>query len=414
VPVRRRLLISTLLVAMVSVILLGAPLGIVATRLIRDEAQTRMNREAAQVAADIDALDPSGGELSASALSSFTASDRYVAVEMGGRSVTAGTPIPGSRLNGTATGVDGEQVRVYASAQDTTNQTATVWLVVAGLAIVALGAAIGLARLQAKRLGGPLEELAKTAERLGSGDPHPRHRQAGVPEIDRVAEVLDGSAERIGALLRAEHALAANASHQLRTPLTALSIRLEEIIATTIEPAVRQEAQAALAAAERLGGVVDSLLAEHSRSARTGTAELLDVDEIVRQQTVEWQPAFRRVGRELAVDGRRGLKASASPPILAQVVATVIDNALNHGAGTVKLRSRHAGGHVVIDVSDEGPGVPDVVAPHIFERSFSGSSSTGLGLSLARDLIEADGGRLALTQSRPPIFSIFLTPASDL
>jgi signal transduction histidine kinase len=69
---------------------------------------------------------------------------------------------------------------------------------------------------------------------------------------------------------------------------------------------------------------------------------------------------------------------------------------------------------VVLEVSDAGHGVPDVVVPHIFERSFSGSSSTGLGLSLARDLIEADGGRLELTQPRPPVFAIFLLPDSEV
>jgi len=91
----------------------------------------------------------------------------------------------------------------------------------------------------------------------------------------------------------------------------------------------------------------------------------------------------------------------------------LIDNALSHGAGPVVLRTRHFGAHVVVEVGDQGRGVPDVVVPHIFERSFSGSSSTGLGLSLARDLIESDGGRLELTQPRPPVFAIFLTPAAD-
>jgi len=342
--VRKRLLISTLLVAAVSVVVLGVPLGIVATRLIHDEERNRLR---------------------------------------------------------------------HVGAQAATDQIASVWVVVIGLAVVSLAAAVVLARLQAKRLSGPLEQLAQSAARLGSGDWRPRTPRSGVPEIDKLAQVLDRSAERIGGLLRAEHDLAANASHQLRTPLTALSIRLEEIIATAADPGIKEEAAAALTAAERLTWVVDSLLAEHARSARNDTAEIVDVDEIIGQQLLEWQPAFRRLGRELTTAGRRGLKASATPGILAQVVATLIDNAVNHGDGTVCLRARHSGDHVVIDVGDEGPGIPDVVVPHIFERSFSGSSSTGLGLSLARDLIGADGGRLELTQSRPPIFAIFLTPAAD-
>jgi len=104
------------------------------------------------------------------------------------------------------------------------------------------------------------------------------------------------------------------------------------------------------------------------------------------------------------------LTAISTPGGLAQVVATLIDNALVHGAGTVTVHTRETSGHVVLEVRDEGPGVPDELVPHIFERSFSGAHRTGLGLALARDLVAADGGRLELAQPRPPIFAIFLAP----
>ena len=263
---------------------------------------------------------------------------------------------------------------------------------VAALAIVSLAAAVELARRQAKRLGGPLEDLAVGAERLGAGDPRPRNHRYGVPELDKVAEVLDRSAERIGRLLGAERALAADASHQLRSPLTALSIRLEEIVTTSTEPAVREEATAALVQAERLAAVVDSLLAEHKRSARSESGAVVAVDTVLEQQAVEWDPAFRRAHRKLVRDGSVGLMAMSTPGGLAQVVATLIDNALVHGAGTVTVHTRETSGHVVLEVRDEGPGVPDELVPHIFERSFSGAHRTGLGLALARDLVAADGG----------------------
>lgn len=302
---------------------------------------------------------------------------------------------------------------------DAHDRIATAWLVVAGPALVAVAAATGLALLQARRLRAALETLAESAERLGSverirpGDLRWRTRRSGIAEFDDVGRLLDRSAERVGELLRAEHALAADASHQLRTPLTALSIRLEEIVATAVDSRVRREAVAALAAGERLASVIDALLVQHANASRPTTPEIVDIDEILDQQRVEWLPAFNRLGRDLAVAGRRGLKATATPGLLSQVVATLVDNAVNHGKGAVRLAARDAAGHVVIDVSDDGPGVPDVVAPHIFERSFSGSESTGLGLSLARELVEADGGRLELTRLRPPVFSIFLTAAAD-
>ncbi len=160
--------------------------------------------------------------------------------------------------------------------------------------------------------------------------------------------------------------------------------------------------------AERLAAVVDSLLAEHGRSGRTSSGVLVDIDGVLGQQAVEWEPAFRRAKRTLVRDGSTGLKAFTTPGGLAQVVATLIDNALVHGAGTVTVHTRQASGHIVLEVHDEGPGVPDELVPHIFERSFSGAQRTGLGLALARDLVSADGGRLELAQPRPPIFAIFL------
>jgi signal transduction histidine kinase len=408
--VRRRLLVSTLVVALVSVILLGIPLGIVTTRLIRDEAQKRINAEAAEVAAAVDGESDTSVAGTTTVLGQFAGDDRYVSVRRGAQVVSTGATVSGSVQKGTAAGAHGQVVTVLESADSTNNELASVWIGVAAAAIVALAAAVELARRQAKRLAGPLEDLAVGAEQLGAGDPRPRNHRYGVPELDRVAEVLDHSAEEIGRLLGAERALAADASHQLRSPLTALSIRLEEIVAMSTEPAVREDATAALVQVERLAAVVDSLLAQHARSARTSSGSLVDIDAVLDQQAVEWQPAFRRAKRRLVREGSRGLKAFSTPGGLAQVVATLIDNSLVHGAGTVTLQTRHASGHIVVEVRDEGPGVPDELVPRIFERSFSGAQSTGLGLALARDLVAADGGRLELAQPHPPTFAIFLAP----
>lgn len=408
---RRRLLGSTLVVALVSVVLLGIPLGIVATKLIRGEAQTRMNRELTQIASAIDASRNTAGPLTDGVLRQLVPSDRYVTVgDDGGTTFSVGRPVSGHAESAVGVDAHGDRVSVYASQAATNNDVTTVWIGIGAFAIIALTAAVELARRQAKRLGGPLEDLAVGAAALGAGDTRPRHHRYGVAELDKVAEVLDRSAERIGQLLAAERELAADASHQLRTPLTALSIRLEEIVERTTEPAVRAEAVAALVQVERLGAVVASLLVEHRRTSRGSSAVLVDVDAVLKQQCVEWAPAFRRVDRTISFHGSSGLQVSTTPGVLAQVVAMLIDNALQHGAGTVSLITRQASDHVVVEVHDEGPGVPDALVPHIFERSFSGARSTGLGLALARDLVAADGGRLELAQARPPIFAVFFPP----
>jgi signal transduction histidine kinase len=230
-----------------------------------------------------------------------------------------------------------------------------------------------------------------------------------VADLDQVADGLDSSARRLSSLLAADRELAIDASHQLRTPLTALSMRLEEMIASADDPdVVREEGSAALAQAERLADVVTQLLSP-ARRATASSAALTGIDEIVRQQVVEWEPAFRRVRRKLVVIGVRGLQAYVTPGGLAQVLATLLDNALMHGGGPVTLQTSQNSRSVVIEVRDEGKGVPPELVPRIFERSVSGRpEGTGLGLALARTMAAADGGRVVLVKAKPATFAVFL------
>src|SRR5438132_1752476 len=183
-----------------------------------------------------------------------------------------------------------------------------VALAVTGVSVVAAVALAGwLTVVVAGRLARPVEELAEAAARLGAGDPRPLGRRYGVADLDQVADGLDTSARRLSTLLAADRELAVDASHQLRTPLTALSMRLEEMIAAADDPdVVREEGSAALTQAERLAEVVTQLLSPARRA--TAAAALTGIDEIVRQQVVEWEPAFRRVRRKLVVIGVRGLQ----------------------------------------------------------------------------------------------------------
>jgi len=272
----------------------------------------------------------------------------------------------------------------------------------------AVALAAWLAAVLAARMARPVEELAEAAGRLGAGDPRPLGRRYGVADLDQVADGLDSSARRLSSLLAADRELAVDASHQLRTPLTALSMRLEEMIAAADDPeVVREEGSAALAQAERLADVVSQLLSPGRATA--ASAELTGIDEIVQQQVVEWEPAFRRARRKLVVIGARGLQAHVTPGGLAQVLATLLDNALMHGGGTVTIQTSQSARSVVIEVRDEGKGVPPDLVSRIFERSVSGRpEGTGLGLALARTMAAADGGRVVLVKAKPATFGVFL------
>ncbi len=299
--------------------------------------------------------------------------------------------------------------RVTVEANKSVENASGKLALVASLAGLAVAVAVALAMVQARRLTRPLQELAEAADRLGSGDAGPLGRNYGIPELDRVAEGLDGSAQRISELLAAEREFAADASHQLRTPLTALSMRLEEILAAADQPdVVHEEGTAALLQAERLTEVVSQLLGRTNRSPARRSAEV-SVDDVVAQQVVEWDPAFRRRNRKLEVSGEKNLTALFTPGTLSQLIATLLDNALVHGAGAVGIRTSLTPKSVVIEVRDSGRGVPADLVPRIFERNVSSKpGGTGLGLALARSIATAEGGQVVLVRPRPAVFAIFL------
>jgi signal transduction histidine kinase len=406
---RRRLIQSTLAVVLVVIAVFGVSLVIVETRTISNSAQERVSSEAQRVASIVDSRLVGDGTVNAEILKSQVTGERFAVIRIPGRPVIeVGTRPEGDAIRGHAEGEKGESVVVEEPRSTVSREVGRTLLIIGLVALLAVVAAVLLAIRQANRLASPLTDLAETAERLGSGDPRPRHKRYGVPELDRVADVLDSSAERIARMLTAERRLAADASHQLRTPLTALSMRLEEITLTDDPDTVKEEANVALTQVERLTDVVERLLT-NSRDPRTGNAVSFDLDEVIQQQLAEWRPAYRSAGRAIVSSGKRHLQAVGTPGAVAQVLAALIENSLMHGGGTVALRTRVTGNQAVVEVTDEGPGVPADLGARIFERTISGRNSTGIGLAVARDLAEADGGRLEMLQTQPPVFGLFLS-----
>ncbi|MEV0664411.1 ATP-binding protein [Actinomadura luteofluorescens] len=410
---RRRLLLSTLAVAVVALLLLGIPLAYAAHKLVYEEAGRSLDREASSIAGGVgyslEARQPVTPEVLAREYPG-----RHVSITLpDGRTLAAGPPRRGRVLSATA--VHGRvRVRVSRPEAQVRDAALRLLLLVGSLALLGVAVTVGLAMVQARKLTLPLVDLAETADRLGSGNARPRPRRYGIPEVDRVAEVLDRSAVRITDLLVASREFAADASHQLRTPLTALSMRLEEMIEAADYPdVVREEGAAAVAQAERLVAVVEQLLAR-ARHDRTGGAVPSPIDEIIAQQVEEWRPSFRKAGRDVRIIGEQGLVGMTHPEGLSQIVATLLENSLTHGAGIVTIHTKPGASSVVVEVGDEGEGIPSELEPRIFERSVSGGRGTGLGLYLARSLAVVDGGRLELIQSRPAVFGVFLRQAAEV
>ncbi|HZL80706.1 MAG TPA: histidine kinase dimerization/phospho-acceptor domain-containing protein, partial [Demequina sp.] len=261
---RRRVLGATLSALAVAMVLLGIPLGVFAFQLVRDDALRDLDSRTAAAARSIEARYDSGETIDESILDNFlgTASGapRHIAVRLpDGTEITAGEE-PQPSFRGSAVTDSDIIVLVSIARADVFWEAARavgLVLVVGGVAVLA-GAV--MASWQANRLAAPLVYLAASAEQIGSGQTRPLIELSGVEEIDLVAEELVRSADRMAARLSAERQFAADASHQLRTPLTALTMRLEEISASTTQDEVRVEAEASLEQVDRLVGVVDELL----------------------------------------------------------------------------------------------------------------------------------------------------------
>ncbi len=284
-----------------------------------------------------------------------------------------------------------------------------------GVALVAalIGAGAGFAASIGPRrmVHRSSQQLLALSTRFAAGETRLEPLDSGIDEFDAVAEVMTRRAHDWTKSLAAERDFAADASHQLRTPLTALLMRLEEISYTEDVEVVHEEANIAISQVERLTRVVDDLLGRNRGAG--GPAPAVSLDSIIAALQREWQPAFEQARRSVRVRGERGLFVRSTPVALSQVLSTLLENSLVHGRGTVDVRARRAGPSVIVEVSDEGDGVPAAMAPHIFERSVSSGTggSTGLGLALARDLAEANGGRLDLVRAQPARFALFLSEA---
>jgi len=418
--VRRRVLQATIAAVTVAVVLLGFPLAFLGAQLVRQNEMQRLETRAQSAARAVDFRVQQGIDLTDRMLEPYAGGDGELPASVIVHTPDEAVYEAGERVQGRAVMVEvpsdsGASVQLYVSWWDVFFISARVIALVVVAAVVAFAAGIAMAIWQANRLAAPLVYLAASAEQLGSGQVRPRLEPSGVEEIDLVAAELARSADRMAGRLAAERQFASDASHQLRTPLTALSMRLEEITLAADDPHVREEARISLEQVERLVHVVDDLLTR-SRRMQGGTTEAVRLVEVVHQQEEEWAPTFETAGRRLVVDVDPATQVLATPGALAQVLATLLENSLKHGAGTTTVRSRGGGssGTVVVEVADEGPGVPDDLAPRIFEREVTSGSGTGLGLALARDLASADGGRLELAQRRPAVFALFLSgvPAS--
>lgn len=280
------------------------------------------------------------------------------------------------------------------------------------LAAISLGLAFFAAFVVATSVVRPLRRLRTQSDTIAAGDLSARATVEGPAEVRELARSFNDMAERIEQMLAEQRSFAGDASHQLRTPLTALRLRVEQALSTVADnpdrPAgeVADDLEAAVSELERLSRLVEQLLAL-ARTEAPGSVVHVDIDALLDSRVDMWRPLAEERGIGLRVDGEREQAVEAMPGALEQIIDNYIDNALDYApAGTaITISVTRSGGEAVVAVTDHGPGMPATARDRAFDRFWRGPESqnrpggSGLGLSIVAQLAAASGGRVALREN---------------
>jgi two-component system, OmpR family, sensor kinase len=293
-------------------------------------------------------------------------------------------------------------VRISASTADIAADVRTSWLGLALLGLVVVAAGLVLAWLLARPLVRQIDRLGDAAARLGRGEHGARAPEEGPAELVELARSFNSMAASVSGTLESQREFVANASHQLRTPLTGIRLRLESIAQEGGD--VGAQAEKAEAELDRLTALVDDLLTLARMSEPHPTGRAVDVSELVSDAGSRWAERAARAGTRIELTTNAEAVVWADRADLEHVLDNLLDNALRYspGGSQVWVETALRDGCVVLAVADAGPGVPPEDRGRLFERFYRGSTGraagpgTGLGLAIVEELARRWGGSVAL------------------
>lgn len=297
-------------------------------------------------------------------------------------------------------------VRIVYSTSDMTKRLWQIWGFRAGLAVLVLAAAAAIGAYAARRITAPLRELNAMASKFSDGDLTARSPVTGPPETQTLARTLNQGAERLDTLVASQRIFVADASHQLRTPLTALRLSLDNIADGVDDEFVREDVEQATAEVVRMSRLVNGLLVLARAEAKVTAAEPLSLADIIQERLDVWRPAADERGVTIALGGSNAdgrLLVLASPGHLDQVLDNVLSNSLevSPDGGTITVLVESRGDEALLSVLDQGPGMSDAEKSRAFDRfwrgqGLTGRSGSGLGLAVVKQLVTDDGGTVTL------------------
>lgn len=277
-----------------------------------------------------------------------------------------------------------------------------IWLTLAVIGLGVLAAVALIAIALARWIVRPVNALERATAQLADGSlGTPPATDIGPPELRRLAASFTDTATRLQHLLKAQRAFAAEASHQLKTPLTALRIRLENF-EPHLAPAAHDSLDEAIDETERLGRMIQGLLSLARLESTATTPESADLDAVVADRAATWEPFAAEQHVRIIVTGPRAGHVWAIPGALEQIVDNLLANALrvSPSGATIALATTLTLQAVELHVIDQGPGMTQAERRRAFDRFWRASDThhdgTGLGLPIVEQLTRAGGGHITL------------------
>ncbi|MEU9284928.1 HAMP domain-containing sensor histidine kinase [Streptomyces sp. NPDC048275] len=406
----RQLIVSYVLLVAVALTAFTVPVAFTLTSQLRGDTEESVRREATTMSLMLAQGDPASREaLDRLATAYADRTPGTVAVLPKSAADTTTARWGDGALRVTVPAIrDDETVGAVRVTYPTSDLTARLWRIWAFSAVLAAGVlavAAGLGALLARRLTRPLRRLSDMASKFSDGDLSARSPVTGPPETRRLARTLNSVTERLDTLIDSQRIFVADASHQLRTPLTALRLSLDNIADGVEDDSVREDVDQATAEVIRMSRLVNGLLMLARAEAKVPAAETLPLRELLENRLAVWRPAAEERGVTIAQEGELSDRSHvlASPGHLDQVLDNVLSNALEVSPddSTITVRVTVRAHEVVLSVLDQGPGMSDTEKSRAFDRfwrgqGLTGHSGSGLGLAIVKQLLTDDGGTVTL------------------